>query len=260
MLLAKTSSNPSSRAVRPGLIGWGVPASAATVRGDRPEVRQKVVGEAHGLPALEVRVSGHPGLPVRASRSQPGLLERQQCFDDLLDRLAGEEAQRGRGLVIAAARGVQATRGFADAAEELSFDPGVDVLVFAFDREPSFLEIGQEGREPRKDRGAVVGREDAGLPKHPRMSETSNEVVSDEPAIERQRRREAVDVGIELALEPPAPELPRARRSRRGSLVVHSLVTGAGSGAAEAVSRRTAATTRVGRAHRLLKPPASFWS
>ena len=155
---------------------------------------------------------------------------------------------------------MQAARGIADPAEELALDPRVDVLVVAVDFEAPFLDLGQHPGESGKDRTRVVRREDTGLPEHPGVREASHEVVAEQAAVERERGREAVKVRIELVLEHPAPELALRGRGRRGGLVRHSLATGSGVGAGEAVSRRTAATTRVGSAQRLLNPAASFWS
>jgi len=92
------------------------------------------------------------------------------------------------------------------------------------------------------------------------VREAAHEVVAHQAAVEWERGREAMKVRVEIVLETSAPELPRTRRCRHGRFVCHSLATGSGVGAGEAVSRRTAATTRVGSAQRLLNPAASFWS
>ena len=87
---------------------------------------------------------------------EPRLPERRELWQDLLDRFADRESQGGRGLVVTAARRVQASRGLPDPAEKLPLDPRVDVLVIAVDFEAPFLDLGQQKGESRKDRTRVV--------------------------------------------------------------------------------------------------------
>src|SRR6185503_16838567 len=58
-----------------------------------------------------------------------------------------------------------------------------------------------------EDRLRVVAPEHRALVEHARMREARDQVMAQQPAIERERRGEAVDAGIDAALEPSAPEL-----------------------------------------------------
>ena len=74
------------------------------------EVGEHVVGERHGLRALEVRVAGEEGvllaLGEREQRALKGTEQRRRAVDGVAD----VEAGGGRDLVVAGARGVEPPR------------------------------------------------------------------------------------------------------------------------------------------------------
>ena len=181
---------------------------SARVGLERPRVRQQVVRETHRLSALQMGVAGKPGLDVRRRRFDQRRGEREHAAGEIAQRLAHVEPQRDRGLVVAAARGVDAQRGIADALAQPALDPGVDVLVGALDFERAALGFGEQARQPFENRLGVVAREHRALEQHARVSEARGQVMTQEPAIERERGGEAIDARVDTALEPSAPELP----------------------------------------------------
>ena len=76
----------------PGASVSGLEAPA--VRGKRPEVREEMVRERDRLSALEVRVTGHPRLPVLPRGREPCLREEHERLDLPFDLLPDEEPQR----------------------------------------------------------------------------------------------------------------------------------------------------------------------
>ena len=108
---------------------------AVDVAGQRPEVREQVVREQHGLGALQVRVAGQRDLGRLPRALQQHAL---QLVDPRRDRpaLAAQvEAHVERDLVVAAATGVQLGTDRARDLGDPPLDRGVDVLVARRERE-----------------------------------------------------------------------------------------------------------------------------
>ena len=92
-------------------------------------VGEQVVGEQHGLCALQVRVAGHHRLRLALGEVDQ---RASQCPQARGGRVAGgahEHPQVGRHLVVTRARGVQPPRRFADAFGERGLDVEMDVLA-----------------------------------------------------------------------------------------------------------------------------------
>ena len=121
-LLVVGPSNPSAAAVAWRSIGKPVPASAAAPSGQRfiPRagideagvvardhriIRHQVVAQRHRLRRLEVGEAGHDAVGVFLGAILQRTPERRQRRQRLVDRVAHPQAEVGRDLVVAAARG-----------------------------------------------------------------------------------------------------------------------------------------------------------
>ena len=99
------------------------------VAGQRPAVREQVVGQQHRLRPLHVGVPGQVdavGLPRPLGQR---VLQRHDLLGHGDERAATPQAQRRGHLVVAAAPGVQLGPDVAHQLRDPSFDGGVDVLV-----------------------------------------------------------------------------------------------------------------------------------
>ena len=117
-------SKPSALAVASRSIGNDVPASAAAPSGhslsrargigeaaavapDHLDIGQQVVAEGHRLRRLQMREAGHHGGGVRLGLVDQRRLQVGERRRRGVDRVAHPQAEIGRHLVVARARGVQ---------------------------------------------------------------------------------------------------------------------------------------------------------
>ena len=143
--LAQGRSKPSAALVMARSIGKDVPASAAAPSGhslsrerasaNRPAVArehlhisQQMVAERGRLRRLQMGEAGHDGGGVFGRAGGQRVHQRGQRSVLGVDGVAHPEAEIGRDLVIAAARGVQAPSGLADAFGQARLDVHVHVF------------------------------------------------------------------------------------------------------------------------------------
>ena len=105
-------------------------ADAAKVAPEHLDIGHHVVAPGHRLCGLEVCEAGHDPVGSGLGLPQQRLDQRQQPGFGGIELVADPEAEIGRHLVVARARGVQAACGFADQGLE----PGLDVHVDVFQR------------------------------------------------------------------------------------------------------------------------------
>src|SRR3546814_18029362 len=87
-----------------------------------------MMAERHRLRDLQVREAGHDAARMFVGARQQRRLDRLQARIDTLARGAGPQAEIGRDLIVARARGVEAPGGFADQLLPARFPGPVDVL------------------------------------------------------------------------------------------------------------------------------------
>ena len=98
------------------------------------------MAEVDGLRALEVRVARHRPVDVRLGAREQHLDQRRERDVRASRRLAHEQRDVGRDLVVARARGVQRAADRADELGQAALDRHVDVLV-----------VGREARSARRE-------------------------------------------------------------------------------------------------------------
>ena len=195
-------------------------------------VGEQVVGEQHGLRALQVRVAGHHRLRLAIREVDQRASQRPQARGGLVAGGAHEHPQIGRHLVVARARGVQPPRRFADAFGEGGLDVEVDVLAILAELEAPGLDLRLDRAQALDDRVAVGVLDDALLREHPRVGDRAGDVLAVEPPVEADRCAVGLDERVGRRAEASAPELagpllsvlvrhrsrlaPRARDARAG--------------------------------------------
>jgi hypothetical protein len=185
-------------------------------------ISQQVVPERHRLCGLQVGEAGHDAVGVFRRGSDKRPLQRFQPGVSLVDRVPHPQLEVGRHLIVAAARGVQATGPFADQLGEAALGGHVDVLEVPVLRHPVPLVFGGDPVEPLRDRHRVLARNDAAGAEHRDMSLARRYVLAPECLVEGDR-------GVNLAHdrsgpfgEAPAPHLVGAWYAPFALAVAHA--------------------------------------
>ena len=198
---------------------------APTIAPQHLGVGHQVMAERHHLRALQVRVAGEQRGRVRArlpAERQPRAIDRRHDLDRRAPRV---EAQVGRHLIVAAARGVQPPRRLADDLDEAALHVHVDVFQRRIERALAGGDLLGHLVEPVDD-GLGVGRRDQlRRGQHPRVGLAAAHVVAQEPAIEVNRRVERRRRRVHRPRE--ARTTPAARLTARHFPLISRSDTGA---------------------------------
>ena len=168
-------------------------------------VGHEMVAEGDGLGPLHVGVARH---------DDGGVLLRfmAQHFHKVLQLgldggavLAQGQAHIQGHLVVAAAGGVQALAGVADAGGELPLHKGVDVLGVGVDGEGAGVQVRPDGFEARDDLLALAFVDDAALPQHGGVGDAAFDVLVVHPAVDGDAGVKIVGLGVGFLLEAAFP-------------------------------------------------------
>jgi hypothetical protein len=113
--------------------------------------------------------------------------QRPELRVDRIDRVAHPQAEIGRHLVVAAARGVQTLARLADTLGQAGLDVHVDVLEGGLEHETSGLDVGGDRLQPVADRRMVGSGQDAHRLQHVRMRQRTAYVLAPQRAVEADR-------------------------------------------------------------------------
>ena len=114
---------------------------AGAVAGEHLHISQHVVAPGDGLGRLEVREAGHDPVGPGLGLHQAGAHEGGERRIDLVDPVAGPEAEVGGDLVVSGPGGVKAPGGFADQLLQPCFDVHVDVFEGGGESEFAALDL-----------------------------------------------------------------------------------------------------------------------
>ncbi len=159
---------------------------------EHPHVCQQVVGEPHGLRALQMRVPRHQRVEMLARAIYEGA---RQCPEGrcLGDAVLADPQQRVRDdLIIAAAPGVQAATRIAGDLREASLHGGVDVLIPGREYERARLHLTRDGHQTGLNGGPVGGTDDSLRREHAGVGLGSPNVLPPQALIYRQGRVEGI--------------------------------------------------------------------
>ena len=114
--------------------------AAAVARGHL-DIGKQMMPERHRLRGLQMGEAGHHGSGMFQRAGDQRLLERGQRRIGLVDRVADIEAEIGRDLVVARARGVQPARSRPDQLGKPALDVHVNVFERALEIERSLADF-----------------------------------------------------------------------------------------------------------------------
>ena len=132
-----------------------------------------MVAEGDGLGPLHVGVARHDGGGVLLRFMAQHFHKVLQLGLDGGAVLAQGQAHIQGHLVVAAAGGVQALAGVADAGGELPLHKGVDVLGVGVDHQSAGIQIGQNALQALYDFLAFAFLDDAARPQHGGVGHTA---------------------------------------------------------------------------------------
>ncbi len=160
---------------------------AAAVAVQHFHIGQQMVPEGHRLGGLQMGEAGH-----RIGGMRPGLFGQaaHQVLDlggDAVDGIAHPEAEIGRHLVVAAARGVQPLAGLADTLGQPRLDVHVNVLERLLEGELAALDLRRDAFQPGADGSFVLGGDQADMREHGGMRERTANILAPELAVEADR-------------------------------------------------------------------------
>ena len=160
------------------------------VAAEGPGVGQQVVSQEHGLGPLEVGVAGQVGIGRRAGAFVEHLLEGDNAACHLGELALGEQAHRGRHLVVAAATGVQLAARRAGNLAHPPLDGGVDVLVAREEAERPVRQLVLDAVEGREEDAHLLFGQHAGPHESPHVGARAGYVVDRQPPVEADAGRE----------------------------------------------------------------------
>ena len=172
--------------------------------------------ERDGLGALQVGIAGHDIRLVRLGLIGQRRDERLRERDDLVRLRAQIHAQVERDLIVAAAGGVQALAGVADALGEHLLDEHVDILGGRVNLQRAGFEIVQDRLQAVDDRVRVGLRDDVLRAEHGRVRHGAGDILAVHPAVEPDGGVEVVRDLAGIPCRAPGPELTHCRLPARG--------------------------------------------
>ena len=150
-------------------------------------IGHEVVAQCDGLRGLQVRETGHDAVRMLACAAHQRLLQGGEALVHLAKGIAHPQAEIGRDLIVAAARGVKAPCDRADQFGEPRLGGHVDVFaVPVLGHAICFVFCG-DGIETRADRPGILGRDDPGLAQHRDMRLGRGDILPPQRLVERDR-------------------------------------------------------------------------
>ena len=191
---------------------------AAAIAPEHLDIGQEMMAEGDRLGRLQVGEARHDAGAVLLGAAEQRRLQVAQQPVGRVDRIAYPQAQIGRDLVVARARGVQLAARLADQLGQPRLDVQVDVLECCAERKAFRLDLGPDLLEAGQDRVALGVIEQAHGGQHAGMRRRARDVVRVEPLVEADRGVNLLHQGRRAALEMAAPEVhaawPRGRLGR----------------------------------------------
>src|SRR5713226_936158 len=104
---------------------------------------------------------------------------------------------------------MELSAGRPDFLDEPAFDCEMNVFVRDVEAEAAVVDLAFDSFQPPNDFARLGGTEETHARKHPRMCNRAANIVTIEPAVERKRGAERLDLGQSRALETSANEVLR---------------------------------------------------
>ena len=180
---------------------------ALQIAQQHPGIGHQRVAEGDGLGALQVGVAGHDGGGVLRCFLAD---DPDQIDDAALQHpavVAQGQADVQRHLIVAAAAGVQALAGVADAGGQGLLHEGVDVLGVGVDLQPAAGQVVGDGSQTVEDVLTILLGDDALFGQHGGVYAAAPHILCDHPLVKADGRVEIIDARIDRLGETAFPEL-----------------------------------------------------
>ena len=164
-----------------------------------------MVAERDGLCGLEMGEAGHDAVRMLARAGDQRPLQSGEAFVHPVEGGAHPQAEIGRHLIIAAARGVEASGGRADQLGQSRLGGHVDVFEVPVLGHAVALVFGGDRIEPGADRLRVLGSDDALRTEHRDMGLGGGDILAPERLVERDRGVDFAHDGARAVSEAAAP-------------------------------------------------------
>ncbi len=187
-----------------------------------------MMAEGHGLRGLQMGEAGHHGAGMLQRAAHQRMLERGERGIGLVDDVADIEAEIGRDLVVARARGVQPARGGADQLGQPALDIHVDVFERALEAEIALAHLGQDRVEALGDVLRIRRGDDALVGQHRGMRLGGGDVLGIHMAIDVDGDVDFLHDRVGALGVPGAPHLVAHDHTRRLFVTAHVLPKSAG--------------------------------
>ncbi len=163
------------------------------------------MGQPNRLGLLEVRVPGQENLHRLLCPIEKDLVQPKDLPPDFIDDLPQIQTHVESHLIVPAARGVELSSHVTDLLDEPRLDIHVDVLELRGKLEPSRPDLPGDFSQPFLDALRVPWRENPLMGKHPRVGNASQDILPEQPLIERDRLGEPLHLGRRLLPETAGP-------------------------------------------------------
>ena len=174
------------------------------------------MAHGHRLGPLQMGVAGHDRGGVLRRLFAQGLHQFRQLLLQAAAHIPQGQADVQGHLVVAAAAGVQALAGVADAGGEGLLHEGVNVLGLRVNGQRPALQVVQDALQPAQDLVRVLLGDDALGAQHGRMGHAAGDVLMGHTLVEPDGRVEIVHAAVHRFRKSALPKL------RHGSTLLNS--------------------------------------
>jgi hypothetical protein len=154
---------------------------------ERFDLGKHVMSEKDRLGALQMRVTRHDNIDMLLREMEQRALQRAKAGPDLSYLRLDVEPQIERGLIVAAARGVQFRARDADSFRQRRFDVHVHVLERLVPLKFSVFDLDLNFAQSFVDFLPLLRGEDSGMRERGSMGDGAGDIMSIKPPIERNR-------------------------------------------------------------------------
>ena len=166
-----------------------------------------MMAERHGLRGLQMGEAGHDRAGMFQRPRRQRMLERSERAIGLVDDVADIEAEIGRDLVVARARGVQPSRGGPDQFGKPALDVHMDVFERALEVESALADLRQDRVEALCDVFRITSGDDAVVREHGGMRLRRGDVLGIHVTVDVDGDVDFLHDRVGALREPPAPHL-----------------------------------------------------
>ena len=207
----KGGARESGRAQRKDIDPPRAVAETLPVPLQHEDIGEEMVGEQHGLSALEMRVAGHGRGAVPLGLGEQSRLHAREPFIHVSQDVAQIEALVEGDLVIARPPRVELAAHGPGQLDEPPLHVHVDVLELLAEGKAAALQLALHGFEPGFDLSQLAGLDEPGALEGAGPGEAAANVLRPEPTVEGQGRGEGLGHRIRALREAAAPGLACAR-------------------------------------------------